>query len=84
MPPLTRFADDICGEGVGRRLGTPIAFLSSSMFEAKRAHLKLVANIDVARDCAWPCYTIFDEWNERQILLDAGDAFISYRWSTTA
>ncbi len=83
-PTLTKFADEIVGDGSGRNLGPPIAFSSASHFVTDKKLISRVAGIEVASDCAWPCFVVSDEWDWRHILLDADGVFISYRWSTSA
>lgn len=81
---LAKFADDVCGAGIGRRLAAPAPFFSLLTFKDDKVYLSQVAGLDVAENCPWLCFVVSDEWNCRQFLLDAGNAFVSFRWSTTA
>lgn len=81
---MARFADDAVCEGAARRLGTPVAFRNLHSFRQDVALLEKFGGLTISPDCAWPCFVIEDEWNSRWRLLDAGDAFISYCWSTSA
>lgn len=79
-PTLARFADDVISEGVSRLLHTPTALSLLGTFEEDRRKLLEVAAIEVPDGCAWPCFRIEREWSHRHYVIDAGDAFISFRW----
>jgi hypothetical protein len=83
-PTLAKFANDVVGEGAGRRLQTPVTFSSLSTFQFDRRRLKIVASIEAPDNCAWSCYAIEDDDLWRHYLLDTGNAFVSYRWSSSA
>jgi hypothetical protein len=82
---LARFADDVIADGVSRRFREPLAFFAVPDFPFHRRRLAMIASIAVEEQCNWPCYVVEDDdplwW---RCVLDAGNAFISYRWSSSA
>jgi hypothetical protein len=83
-PTLSSFADSILGRGEGVKLPLPKPFSTLRTFALDAHYLKKYANFDVPDACDWLCYVVRDDWNDRHLIFDLGNFFVSMNWSTSA
>jgi|CXWL01.1.fsa_nt_gi hypothetical protein len=86
-PTAAEFADRILGKGARRRLQAPVAFSATREFDFDRRRIERAARMSIPVDCAWDYYLIeypHDDPLWRECIIDAADAYIFYRWSSTA
>lgn len=81
---LTEFVRDAVGKDAARTLPAPVAFSKFTSFRRDVALLGKFGDLQIPEDCAWPCFVLADEWDYRHCVLDAGEAFMAYSWSTSA
>jgi hypothetical protein len=59
-------------------------FSSLSTFSEDVRYLRDYAGIPVPDNCDWQCHVISNDRNDRHLIFDLGDLFISMNWSMSA
>lgn len=78
------FAVTILGAAGLQARGMPEPFIRTPYFSRTSSHLGQFAGIEVPHYCTWDTYVVANEDFEYEIILDARETFISYRWTSTA
>ena len=47
-------------------------------------NLKRFTNLLFPENCLWPVYFVFEDWDRRRAVIDAGDCYVAYDWSSSA
>lgn len=82
--PFPTFGDFVAGLRLIGSLPEPKPFFSVSGIKHEAAYLEQFGRIEVPSNCDWPCYDVPCDPDQRWLLIEAGDLFISYFWETSA
>jgi hypothetical protein len=84
FPGVTEFVASVADPDLAAGLPRPLPFSTVPGSTDYAEYLHRFAGVEASGDRDWDCYVLPSGEDERWLVLDAGNFFVSYKWATSA